>query len=75
GQGDKVAGKPRQSCNLFTRDFNSIRQLLCLYDLNGPVLGIYNRDHDYRVSLLNRSARSCCRFLAAEGTFGLSVHS
>jgi hypothetical protein len=36
------------------------RQLLWLDDLNCPVLGIYNRNHDYGVSLLNRSARPCC---------------
>ena len=52
----QVSGTPRESVQPFYPWLNSTQQLLSLYDLNGPVLGIYNRDHDYRVSLLNRSA-------------------
>ena len=51
------------------------RRLLCLDDLNGAVLSIYNRDHNHGISLFYRSARGYCRFLVAERSFGLTVHS
>lgn len=48
---------------------------LSVDDLGGVLLRINYRDYDDRISFLNFSSGSYCRFFASERTFCLCVHS